>query len=111
MIKEKSGMIYNLRKIEAEIQKTGNLHVLCEQIKQLKKKQKPLAINILKNRRREALKGILSEFDRRIRLEPGAPSGGGRYQSYRADAEVNSLEELEGLSSRLEKVRGVKFLL
>ena len=59
----------------------------------------------------EALKGLLSDFDRRIRLEPGAPSGGGRYQSYRADAEVNSLEELEGLSSRLEKVRGVKFLL
>ena len=23
----------------------------------------------------EALKGILSDFDRRIRLEPGAPSG------------------------------------
>ncbi len=59
----------------------------------------------------EALKGILADFNRDIRLEPGSASGGGRYQSYRADVEVNSLEELESLSERLEKVRGVKFLL
>ncbi len=71
---EVAGMIYNLRKIEAEIQKTGNLHVLCEQIKQLKKKQKPLAINILKNRRREALKGILRDQIKCQRLKVHALS-------------------------------------
>lgn len=71
---EVAGMIYNLRKIEAEIQKTGNLHVLCEQIKQLKKKQKPLAVNILKNRRREALKGILRDQIKCQRLKVHALS-------------------------------------
>lgn len=71
---EVAGMIYNLRKIEAEIQKTGNLHVLTEQIKQLKKKQKPLAINILKNRRREALKGILRDQIKCQRLKVHALS-------------------------------------
>lgn len=69
-----AGMIYNLRKVEAEIQKTGNLHVLTEQIKQLKKKQKPLAINILKNRRREALKGILRDQIKCQRLKVHALS-------------------------------------
>lgn len=69
-----AGMVYNLRKIEAEIQKTGNLHVLTEQIKQLKKKQKPLAINILKNRRREALKGILRDQIKCQRLKVHALS-------------------------------------
>lgn len=71
---EVAGMIYNLRKIEAEIQKTGNLHVLTEQIKQLKKKQKPLAVNILKNRRREALKGILRDQIKCQRLKVHALS-------------------------------------
>lgn len=69
-----AGMVYNLRKIEAEIQKTGNLHVLTEQIKQMKKKQKPLAINILKNRRREALKGILRDQIKCQRLKVHALS-------------------------------------
>lgn len=59
---------YKLQKTESEIQKIGNLHVLTEQIKQLKKKQKPLAINILKNRRRESLKGLLRDQIKRQRL-------------------------------------------
>lgn len=71
---EVAGLVYNLRKIEAEIQKTGNLHVLTEQIKQLKKKQKPLAVNILKNRRREALKGILRDQIKCQRLKVHALS-------------------------------------
>src|SRR5699024_909225 len=49
-------MNYRLQKIENDIQKTGNLHVLTEQIRQMKKKQGTLAKNILKNKRREALK-------------------------------------------------------
>ena len=50
---------WKLRKIETDIQKTGNLHVMMEQIRQLKKKQRTLAINILKSTRREALKSFL----------------------------------------------------
>lgn len=65
---EVSLMDWRLRKIEADIQKTGNLHVLTEQIRQMKRKQKNLAVNILKNRRREALKGLLRDQIKRQRL-------------------------------------------
>lgn len=65
---ETAELVYKLRKIETDIQKTGNLHVLSEQIKQMKKKQKPLAVNILKNRRRESLKGLLRDQIKRQRL-------------------------------------------
>ena len=63
-----STMNWKLRKTEAEIQKIGNLHVLMEQIRQMKRKQKNLAVNILKNRRREALKGLLRDQIKRQRL-------------------------------------------
>ena len=65
---ETAELVYKVRKIESDIQKTGNLHVLSEQIKQMKKKQKPLAVNILKNRRRESLKGLLRDQIKRQRL-------------------------------------------
>lgn len=65
---ETAHLIWRLRKIESDIQKTGNLHVLSEQIRQMKKKQKPLAINILKGRRRESLKGLLRDQIKRQRL-------------------------------------------
>lgn len=58
-----------LRKIEAEIHKTGNLHVLAEQLRTMKKKQSKLAVNILKNRRREALKSLLRDENKRRRLK------------------------------------------
>ena len=69
-----SAMIWNLRKIEADIQKTGNLHVLSEQIRQMKKKQRPLAINILKGRRREGLKSLLRDQIKCNRLKIHAKS-------------------------------------
>ncbi|MBQ1612485.1 MAG: AAA family ATPase, partial [Alphaproteobacteria bacterium] len=65
---EVAAMVWKLRKIESDIQKTGNLHVLSEQIRQMKKKQKPLAINILKARRRESLKELLRDQVKRNRL-------------------------------------------
>lgn len=65
---------WNLRSIEAEIQKTGNLHVLSEQIRQMKKKQKTLATNILKSKRREALKVLLRDENKRRRLKVHAKS-------------------------------------
>ena len=65
---EVSTMNWKQRKTEAEIQKIGNLHVLMEQIRHMKRKQKNLAVNILKNRRREALKGLLRDQIKRQRL-------------------------------------------
>lgn len=71
---EVATMNYNLRKIEADIQKTGNLHVLMEQVRQMKRKQKNLAVNILKNRRRESLKSLLRDQIKRQRLHIHAKS-------------------------------------
>lgn len=56
------------RLIESEIFKTGNLHQLLAHIKMLKKKQRNLAVEILKNRRRESLKGLLRDQVKRRRL-------------------------------------------
>jgi len=61
-------LIYQARKIETEIQKIGNIHVLSEQIRNLKRKQKHLAIDILKNKRREALRGLMQDPAKRQRL-------------------------------------------
>lgn len=56
------------RLIESKIFKTGNLHQLLAEIKLLKKKQRILAVEILKNKRREALKGLLRDQIKRQRL-------------------------------------------
>ncbi len=56
------------RLIEAQIHKIGNLHSLLEQIKLLKKKQRNLAIEILKNKRRNSLKDLLNDPVKRRRL-------------------------------------------
>lgn len=56
------------RMIEAQIFKIGNLHQLLSQIKKLKKKQRVLAVDILKSKRREALKGLLRDQVKRQRL-------------------------------------------
>lgn len=57
-----------MRITEANIQKLGNLHILAEQIRMLKRKQRNLAIDILKGKRREALKGLLRDQIKRQRL-------------------------------------------
>lgn len=61
-------LVCKARKIETEIQATGNIHVLSEQIRNMKKKQKRLAINILKCKRRQALKGLMQDPVKRQRL-------------------------------------------
>ena len=71
---EFANMEWALRKIESEIQKTGNLHMLSEQIRTMKRKQKTLATNILKNKRREALKCLLRDENKRRRLKVHAKS-------------------------------------
>lgn len=56
------------RIIETRIHKIGNIHQLLQQIKGLKKKQRVLAVDILKNKRRESLKGLLRDQVKRQRL-------------------------------------------
>ncbi len=65
---EYAKLIFEARKIETEIQKTGNIHVLSEQIRTLRKKQKRLAIDILRSKRREALQGLMHDPVKRQRL-------------------------------------------
>ena len=65
---------WQLIKIEADIQKIDNLHVMMEQIRQLKKKQKTLAVNILKSTRREALKALLRDDKKKRRIKVHAMS-------------------------------------
>ena len=57
-----------LENIEDEINAKGNLHQILRRIKTLKSKQKKLAIDILKNKRRTALKNILCDAQKRRRL-------------------------------------------
>lgn len=56
------------RYIETQMFKIGNIHTLLEQIKVLKRKQKTLAIEILKGKRRNSLKGLLRDQIKRQRL-------------------------------------------
>ena len=65
---------FNLHNLETQIQKTGNIHLMIEQIKKMKKKQKTLAANILKNRRRQSLIGILKDQVKKNRLKIHARS-------------------------------------
>jgi len=57
-----------LKSTEASITKIGNLHQLIENIRLLRKKQKSLAVEILKKQRRNSLKGIISDQLKRQRL-------------------------------------------
>lgn len=61
-------LVCKARKIETEIQTIGNIHVLSEQIRNMKQKQKRLAIDILKCKRRQALKGLMQDPVKRQRL-------------------------------------------
>lgn len=65
---EVSKIACEMRLIESNIQKLGNLHVMAEQIRMLKRKQRSLAVDILKGKRRESLKGLLRDQIKRQRL-------------------------------------------
>lgn len=58
----------NLRKAEIEINKIGNIHQLLENIRLLRRKQRTLAIDILKNQRRNSLKRVIGDQIKRQRL-------------------------------------------
>ena len=63
-----------LTQVEDEIFSKGNLHQILRRIKTLKGKQKKLAVDILKNKRRTALKNILCDAIKRRRLTVHAKS-------------------------------------
>ncbi len=63
-----------LKQVEDEIFSKGNLHQILRRIKTLKSKQKKLAVDILKNKRRTALKNILCDATKRRRLTIHAKS-------------------------------------
>lgn len=61
--------LYNkLKAIENKINKIGNLHNLFEDIREYKGRQKKLAIDILKNKRRKALMEMTRNQEKRQRL-------------------------------------------
>jgi len=64
LIKLKIGM----KTIEGAISKTGNLHQLLESLKKLRQRQKELSRDILKNQRRESLKGLMRDQSKRQSL-------------------------------------------
>ncbi len=59
---------------ELEIQKSGNIHQMIEQIRLMKKKQTGIATKILKNQRRQALKAITKDPVKCRRLKIHAQS-------------------------------------
>ncbi len=62
------GLSAELLAIEDEIMNIGNLHQILKKIGALKGKQKRLAVDILRNRRRNALKELLCDQKKRQRL-------------------------------------------
>ena len=81
--------IADMNNVEEQIQTLGNLHIMSEQIRQMKKKQPKLAVNILKNKRREALKSLLRDENKCRRLKIHAKS----LISNRKRQQTNILEE------------------
>lgn len=65
---ELSKLLCEMRLIEADIQKLGNLHAMAEQGRMFKRRQRTLAVDILKGKRRESLKGLLRDQTKRQRL-------------------------------------------
>lgn len=57
-----------IKKIEGAIRKTGNIHQIIINLRELRQKQKSIAIELLKKQRREALKGIMRDQIKRQRL-------------------------------------------
>ena len=65
---EYAKLICQARMVETKIQATGNIHVLSEQIRTMRRKQKKLATDILKFKRREALKSLMQDPTKRQRI-------------------------------------------
>ena len=65
---ELASFICDAKCVEKDIQDTGNIHVIIEQMRTLKKKQRKLVTDILSNKRRGALRSLLKDQVKRQRL-------------------------------------------
>lgn len=65
---ELAELVCNAKNVEKDIQDTGNLHVIIQQMRTLKKKQRKLVTDILCNKRRGALRGLMKDQVKRQRL-------------------------------------------
>ncbi len=65
---ELASFICDAKCVEKDIQDTGNVHVIIEQMRTLKKKQRKLVIDILSNKRRGSLRSLLKDQVKRQRL-------------------------------------------
>lgn len=65
---ELASFICEAKCVEKDIQDTGNLHVIIEQMRTLKKKQRKLVTDILSNKRRGSLRSLLKDQVKRQRL-------------------------------------------
>lgn len=65
---ELADIICSAKEIEEKIQSMGNIHLISEKIRNLKKKQKKLVKDILFNKRRESLKNLMRDQTKRQRL-------------------------------------------
>lgn len=67
-------MVRNLKFFETEIQKIGNLHLIIDEIHNLKAKQFSMVVNALKSIRIESLKSLMRDGQKRQRLFTHAKS-------------------------------------
>ncbi len=65
---ELASFICDAKAVEKDIQDTGNIHVIIEQMRTLKKKQRKLVTDILSNKRRGSLRSLLKDQVKRQRL-------------------------------------------
>ncbi len=65
---ELASFICDAKCVEKDIQDTGNVHVIIEQMRTLKKKQRKLVTDILSNKRRGSLRSLLKDQVKRQRL-------------------------------------------
>ena len=65
---ELAELVCDAQNVEKDIQDTGNLHVIIQQMRTLKKKQRKLVTDILCNKRRGALRGLMKDQVKRQRL-------------------------------------------
>lgn len=65
---ELAELVCKAKEVEKDIQDTGNLHVIIQQMRTLKKKQRKLVTDILCNKRRGALRSLMKDQVKRQRL-------------------------------------------
>lgn len=57
-----------LREVESNIERIGNIDLIFDEIREIREKQKKLAVEILKNKRRESIKSLIRDKFKKQRL-------------------------------------------